>query len=202
MWLGLDGILSPKVAHNMGAAYMLYAQGLLPFLLPLSVLLFEADVKSRRRMLPFLVLGGATTLYIVGVDGVPIPGLRPGKQHRVHQSSHKQYRGRSAVCDCNVRFTLFVEGQAYGDFRRCEPRDPPWRNGIQAICVHFAVVCVRGDRKSDYPRLLLAQQRRPAVPLRAFYVRAHADPAGVGVKTTINRSLWSRLGNGPNRGHG
>jgi hypothetical protein len=65
VWLGLDGILSPTVAHNMGAAYMLYAQGLLPFLLPLSVLLFEADAKSRKRMLPFLVLGGATTLYIL-----------------------------------------------------------------------------------------------------------------------------------------
>jgi hypothetical protein len=44
---------------------MLYAQGLLPFLLPLSVLLFEADKQSRTRMLPFLVLGGATTLYIL-----------------------------------------------------------------------------------------------------------------------------------------
>jgi len=65
VWLGLDGILSPTVAHDMGAAFMLYAQGLLPFLLPLSVLLFEPDVKSRRRMLPFLVLGGATTLYIL-----------------------------------------------------------------------------------------------------------------------------------------
>ena len=65
VWLGLDGILSPAVAHDMGAAFMLYAQGLLPFLLPLSVLLFEPDAKSRRRMLPFLVLGGATTLYIL-----------------------------------------------------------------------------------------------------------------------------------------
>ncbi len=65
VWLGLDGILSPVVAHNMGAAFMLYAQGLLPFLLPLSVLLFEPNRKSRRRMLPFLVLGGATTLYIL-----------------------------------------------------------------------------------------------------------------------------------------
>jgi hypothetical protein len=65
VWLGLDGILSPAVAHNMGAAFMLYAQGLLPFLLPLSVLLFEPDGKGRRRMLPFLVLGGATTLYIL-----------------------------------------------------------------------------------------------------------------------------------------
>jgi len=65
VWLGLDGILSPAVAHNMGAAFMLYAQGLLPFLLPLSVLLFEPNAKSRRRMLPFLALGGATALYIL-----------------------------------------------------------------------------------------------------------------------------------------
>src|SRR6516162_6604951 len=65
VWLGLDGILSPEVAHDMGAAFMLYAQGLLPFLLPLSVLLFEPDAQSRRRMVPFLVLGGATALYIL-----------------------------------------------------------------------------------------------------------------------------------------
>lgn len=65
VWLGLDGILSPEVAHDMGAAFMLYAQGLLPFLLPLSVLLFEPNAKSRKRMLPFVVLGGATTLYIL-----------------------------------------------------------------------------------------------------------------------------------------
>jgi len=63
VWLGLDGILSPAVAHNMGAAFMLYAQGLLPLLAPLSIFLFEPNKKSRRRMLPFLVLGGATTLY-------------------------------------------------------------------------------------------------------------------------------------------
>lgn len=65
VWLGLDGILSPKVAHNMGAAFMLYAQGLLPFVLPLSVILFEPDAKSRKRMLPFLVLGTLTALYIL-----------------------------------------------------------------------------------------------------------------------------------------
>lgn len=65
VWLGLDGTLSPAVAHDMGAAFMLYAQGLLPYLLPLSVLLFEPDRNSRRRMVPFLVLGGATTLYIL-----------------------------------------------------------------------------------------------------------------------------------------
>jgi hypothetical protein len=65
VWLGLDGILSPAVAHDMGAAFMLYAQGLLPFLLPLSVMLFEPDREDRRRMLPFVVLGGGTALYIL-----------------------------------------------------------------------------------------------------------------------------------------
>ncbi len=65
VWLGLDGILSPNVAHDMGAAFMLYAQGLLPFLLPLSVLLFEPNAKSRRRMLPFAVVGGVTALYML-----------------------------------------------------------------------------------------------------------------------------------------
>jgi hypothetical protein len=65
VWLGLDGKLSPTVTHDMGAAYMLYAQGLLPFLLPLSVLLFEPNGRSRTRMAPFLVIGGATGLYIL-----------------------------------------------------------------------------------------------------------------------------------------
>ncbi|MGA8491282.1 MAG: DUF6629 family protein [Terriglobales bacterium] len=65
VWLGLDGILSPRVTHDMGAAFMLYAQGLLPFILPLSVVLFEPGAKSRRRMQPFLVLGALTALYIL-----------------------------------------------------------------------------------------------------------------------------------------
>ena len=65
VWLGLDGILSPAVTHNMGAAFVLYAQGLLPFLVPMSVMLFEPDVKSRRRMAPFLAIGTVTALYML-----------------------------------------------------------------------------------------------------------------------------------------
>jgi hypothetical protein len=65
VWLGLDGKLPPTVTHDMGAAYMLYAQGLLPFLLPMGVLLFEPNGKSRTRMVPFLLIGGATGLYIL-----------------------------------------------------------------------------------------------------------------------------------------
>jgi hypothetical protein len=38
---------------------------MLPFLIPLSVVLFEPSPSSRRRMVPFVVLGGATTLYML-----------------------------------------------------------------------------------------------------------------------------------------
>ena len=73
VWLGLDGVLSPKVTHDMGEAFVLYAQGLLPFLLPLSVLLFEPARKDRRRMMPFVVLGGLTTLYMLwGLAAYPL----------------------------------------------------------------------------------------------------------------------------------
>lgn len=65
MWLGLDGVLSLALAHNMGEAFVLYAQGLLPLLAPLSVFLFEPNAKSRRRMLPFVMPGGTVTLYIL-----------------------------------------------------------------------------------------------------------------------------------------
>jgi hypothetical protein len=73
VWLGLDGVLSKQIAHNMGAAFVLYAQGLLPFLLPLSVLLFEPDLRCRRRMVPFLIVGAATALYMLwGLAAYPL----------------------------------------------------------------------------------------------------------------------------------
>ena len=91
VWLGLHGTFSPGVTHDLGAAFMLYAQGLLPFLIPLSVLLFESDVKSRRRMLPFVVIGGLTTLYMlwaltayslqVFIEGDSIVYLNPATNH-------------------------------------------------------------------------------------------------------------------------
>jgi uncharacterized protein DUF6629 len=65
VWLGLDGLFSPAVTRAMAAAFMLYAQGLLPFLIPLSVFLFEPTAPSRKRMVPFLVIGAGTTLYIL-----------------------------------------------------------------------------------------------------------------------------------------
>jgi hypothetical protein len=71
VWLGLDGVLSPEVTHKMGAAFVLYAQGLLPFVIPLSVLLFEPDRKSRRADAALSCnRNGNGSLYLVGFDCV------------------------------------------------------------------------------------------------------------------------------------
>jgi hypothetical protein len=65
VWLGLDGYLSPTATHNWGTAFVLYAQGLLPFLLPLSIQMFEPNTPRRRAMIPFTILGGVLTLYML-----------------------------------------------------------------------------------------------------------------------------------------
>jgi hypothetical protein len=73
VWLGLNGTLPAIVAHDAGAAYILYAHGLLPFLLPLSVLLIEPVGPRQRRMLDFCLLGGGLALYILwGLVAYPI----------------------------------------------------------------------------------------------------------------------------------
>jgi hypothetical protein len=73
VWLGLDGRLPPIVTHDAAAAYILYAQGLLPFLLPLSVLMIEPTRARRRRMLDFALLGAALTVYLLwGLIAYPL----------------------------------------------------------------------------------------------------------------------------------
>jgi hypothetical protein len=73
VWLGMNGTLSAQVAHNMGAAYVLYAQGLLPFLLPLAVYMIEPTRRQRRRMLAFVILGGVLAVYLLwGLIAYPL----------------------------------------------------------------------------------------------------------------------------------
>jgi hypothetical protein len=73
VWLGLDGRLSPAVTHNAGAAYVLFAQGLLPFLMPLSVLLLEPTRHKQRQMLGFTIGGGALMIYLLwGLIAYPV----------------------------------------------------------------------------------------------------------------------------------
>ncbi len=73
VWLGIDRKLPPIVVHDAGAAFVLYAMGLLPFLLPLSVLLIEPTRDRRRRMLGFSLLGGTLAVYLLwGLIAYPL----------------------------------------------------------------------------------------------------------------------------------
>jgi len=63
VWLGLTGNGALGGVQPWGFMYMLYAQGLLPLLVPLSVWLIEPNRHRRLMVLPFLALGAALTLY-------------------------------------------------------------------------------------------------------------------------------------------
>ena len=178
VWLGLDGILSPAVAHDMGAAFMLYAQGLLPFLLPLSVLLFEPDVKSRRRMLPFLVLGGATTLYILwALTAYPLEVYVKGNSivYINQATNNTAVAVLYVIATCGSLFfskirTMVIFGAANLTILLVVMAVK--RYAFTSLWCAYAAIASR-----DHPRLLLEKQRRPAVPLRAAFVKTVASYA-------------------------
>ena len=73
VWMGLNGTLSSAVAHSAAAAYVLFAQALLPFLLPLGVMLLEPTRFKQRQMFGFVVLGGVLMLYMLwGLIAYPL----------------------------------------------------------------------------------------------------------------------------------
>jgi hypothetical protein len=73
VWLGLNDPLRSALVNTAGAAYILFAQGLLPVLLPLSVFLIEPTEHRRRRMFPFLAVGTLLALYITwGLIAYPL----------------------------------------------------------------------------------------------------------------------------------
>lgn len=63
VWLAVTGNGALGGLEPWGFLYMLYAQGLLPALVPLSIWLIEPGRHRRHMVLPFLALGAGLTLY-------------------------------------------------------------------------------------------------------------------------------------------
>lgn len=57
VWLGLNGRIGPVALEHVSFLFMLYAQGMLPFLMPLAVLLMEPSGWRRRAILGLSGLG-------------------------------------------------------------------------------------------------------------------------------------------------
>ncbi len=152
----------------MGAAFMLYAQGLLPFLLPLSVFLFEPDGKGRNRMRPFLIVGIGTTLYILwALTAFPTEVyVRGNSIVYINQATNNTavavlYVDCVNACGSLLLFFSKVKSMVvFGGANLAIILDC---NGVQTICVHLAMVRVCGDCKRDHPLLLLAKAEKPGL---------------------------------------
>jgi hypothetical protein len=116
VWLGLDGYMSRQTAHDMGAAFVLYAQGLLPFLIPLSVMLFEQTRARRRAMMPFVILGGLLTLYMLwGLTAYPLQVYEQGNSIvYVNQATNKTWiAALYVVATCGSLFFSKVKAMVW-----------------------------------------------------------------------------------------
>lgn len=65
VWLGLEGRVGPVALDHVTFLFMLYAQGILPFLMPLAVLLMEPVGWRRRAIIGLTVLGAGVFAWMV-----------------------------------------------------------------------------------------------------------------------------------------
>jgi hypothetical protein len=139
VWLGLDGRVSQQLGHNAGAAYMLFANGLLPFVLPLSVFLIEPTRHRRRRMLSFVILGSLLALYLTwGLIAYPLT---------ISMQSHSVLYA-NAITNSNIVAVLYVAATCgslyFSGFRRLVQL--AWANLagliVVALVKHYAFTSV------------------------------------------------------------
>ena len=63
VWLGLEGRIGPIGRDHLAFLYTLYAQGLLPFLMPLAVALLEPDGPRRKWLFGLSAIGGVAAAW-------------------------------------------------------------------------------------------------------------------------------------------
>ena len=83
VWLGLRGEIRQEAQGHLVFLYMLYAQGILPLLMPLAVLLMEPP-GWRRRLIGALTLIGAGLAAFVFRGLVIYPSTACIEQHSIH----------------------------------------------------------------------------------------------------------------------
>lgn len=77
VWLGFDKRVSPELATAAARAYLIYAQAVLPVIVPLGMYLLEPARARRRRILPLVILGAVIGAYLFVVSGIkPITARR------------------------------------------------------------------------------------------------------------------------------
>ena len=67
VWLGLEGRVSATVMDAAIRAYLMFAQVIVPVLVPVGLLLFERDARRRRRLVAPVLLGCAVSARLLWV---------------------------------------------------------------------------------------------------------------------------------------
>jgi len=159
--------LSPAVATICGAALCYTRRGSSLSSCRSACLLFESDAKSRRRMLPFVVIGGATALYMLwALTAYPLQVyIRGNSIVYLNQGTNKTpIAFFYVIATCGL--AVFLEGPGHDRLRRGKPDDSLLavmefkRYAFTSLWCAYAA-----NRKSHHPRLLLADERSPAIPL-------------------------------------
>ena len=65
VWLGVHNIIRPDAKGHLVFLFILYAQGVLPFLMPLAVVLMEPSGPRRRVVVGLTMLGASLGVYVL-----------------------------------------------------------------------------------------------------------------------------------------
>ena len=96
VWLGLRGDVSSGLGNTARDAYVVYAQAVLPIIVPLGFLLIEPSRRHRRWQAPFAVLGAVLGAYLLWqVTQYPINAQEHA--HCIAYSTHTPLGTQSAV---------------------------------------------------------------------------------------------------------
>lgn len=80
VWLGIEGHINELAFNNVAFLFVLYAQGILPFLMPLAVFLMESDPQRRRIVGAITVLAAVFSAYMIyGVVSFPTECYAEGR---------------------------------------------------------------------------------------------------------------------------
>ncbi|MGI8816242.1 MAG: DUF6629 family protein [Pseudonocardia sp.] len=106
VWLGLEGHIPRSVGDAAAYLYLLYAQGVLPVLFPLALLLIEPSTRRRWIITPFVILGAACGNYLFWIDaGHPV-------SYRIMNNSIAYHNSGSLVSVFAVVYVIAVCGGA------------------------------------------------------------------------------------------
>ena len=83
VWLGLDHRIRPEAEGHVVFLFILYAQGILPLLMPLATLLIEPPGRRRQIIAGLTALGAAECAYIVYAL-IAYPSMASAEHHSIH----------------------------------------------------------------------------------------------------------------------